>query len=397
MALTSKANHLDNITVLPRLLILEALAEIAGGQAVLLDLLPALTSAYHVGAIVPGDGALSRALQAGRVEIFRIPMAEYQLVQKGHSDLWRFAVETPRLAWLARRSFRRFKADLIYANNSRTLVWGTLAARLAQRPILWHIHNLFGDRKTLRLLKRLAHWRVVKRIICASAQAADQLTDVPAAKLKVIPSGVDLKRFTPAPETRNRFRNAHSIGLNTPLVGIVGDLIPLKGQSSFIEAASIVHRQLPEVHFWIVGETRSTEDSRSYAAQLRQRAVGLPINFVGYQADMPAVLNALDVLVVASATETGPLVLLEALACGTPVVSTPVGRAPELLADGICGELLAMGDANALAQKLIALLGNIDRRAAMSRAARQCAIEQLSLETFRTRVRAEMAVVLRKA
>jgi glycosyltransferase involved in cell wall biosynthesis len=377
-----------------RILILESLATISGGQAVLLDLLPALTATYHVGAVVPGDGALTHALQAGSAEIFRAPMADYQLVKKGRADLVRFAIETPKLALFARRLIGRFHANLVYANNSRALVWGTLAAALAHRPILWHIHNLFGDHKTLQLLKRLAHWPVVKCIICASAQTADQLADVPAAKLKVIPNGVDLNRFTPALETRNRFRSAHSIGFNTLLIGIVGDLIPLKGQSTFIEAAAIVHQQLPDVHFWIVGQARSTEDSRSVEAQLQQQAAGLPIDFTGYQADMPAVLNALDVLVVASTTETGPLVLLEGLACGTPVLSTPVGRAPELLADDVCGELFPVGDASTLAQKLIALLNDVERREVMSRAARQYALEQLSLETFRTRVLDEVAAVL---
>ena len=380
-----------------RLLILEALTEIAGGQSVLIDLLPALASAYQVGAIVPGDGALSQALQSGGVEIFRTAMADYQLIKKGRADLLRFAVETPRLALIARRLIRSFNADIVYANNSRTLVWGTLAAALAHRPVLWHIHNLFDDRKTLQLLQRLSRWRTVRRILCASTQAADQFADTPVAKLRMIPSGVDLKRFAPAPEARDRFRIAHSIGTKVPLVGMVGDLIPLKGQLTFIEAASIVHRQLPEVRFWIIGRARLTEESHSYEAQLRQRAAGLPIDFVGYQADMPAILNALDVLVVASTTETGPLVLLEALGCGTLVLSTPVGRAQELLSGDACGELFPIGDANALAQKLMALLNDIDRRTTMSRAARQCAIEQLSLETFRTRVLDEIAAVLRGA
>jgi len=102
-----------------------------------------------------------------------------------------------------------------------------------------------------------------------------------------------------------------------------------------------------------------------------------------------------DVLIVASATETGPLVLLEALSCGIPVLSTPAGRAPELLGDGTCGELFPVGDATALAQKLIALLTARDRQILMSRAARQRAIEQLSLETFRARMLAEIAAVLK--
>ena len=159
----------------------------------LIDLLPALASAYQVGAIVPGDGALSPGLAIGRRRNLSHGDGRLPLIKKGRADLLRFAVETPRLALIARRLIRSFNADIVYANNSRTLVWGTLAAALAHRPVLWHIHNLFDDRKTLQLLQRLSRWRTVRRILCASTQAADQFADTPVAKLRMIPSGVDLK------------------------------------------------------------------------------------------------------------------------------------------------------------------------------------------------------------
>src|SRR3990172_885073 len=162
------------VNAMPRLLILEALTDIAGGQSVLIDVLPALISTYQVGAIVPGDGALQRALQASDVVVFHAPMADYQLIKKSRADWLRFVVETPRLALTALRLIGQFNADLVYGNNSRTLVWGTLAASLARRPMMWHIHNIFGDRKTLRLLAVMSQLGAVKRIVCASTPAASQ-------------------------------------------------------------------------------------------------------------------------------------------------------------------------------------------------------------------------------
>ena len=97
---------------------------------------------------------------------------------------------------------------------------------------------------------------------------------------------------------------------------------------------------------------------------------------------------------IASTTETGPLVLLKSLGCGTPVLSTPVGRAPELLIDGACGELFAIDDAKGLAQKLIALLADRDQQMLMSHAVRQRALEQLSLDTFGTRILTEVTAAL---
>ncbi len=105
-------------------------------------------------------------------------------------------------------------------------------------------------------------------------------------------------------------------------------------------------------------------------------------------------------LVIASERETGPLVLLDTLACGIPVVSTPVGRAPELIRPGVTGDLFPAGDAVLLADRLSALLNGMNdlhhlRR--MGQAARQLAEEQLSLTVFHTCMRSEIKHTLEKS
>ena len=132
------------------------------------------------------------------------------------------------------------------------------------------------------------------------------------------------------------------------------------------------------------GLPRPGAESQAYAVELREQGKTLAgrVIFAGYRADMPAVLNALDVLVVASRTETAPMVLLEALACGVPVVSTPVGRAPELLADGTAGRLFPIGDSHALAKILLPLLDSPELRTAMSRSAREIAVARFPLTGF---------------
>lgn len=364
------------------ILFLEALPIIAGGQQVLLDALPALAG-YDLHAMLPGSGPLSEALSAAGVTCHLVPMASYSLVRKNWADLARFPLDQLSLAIRCARLIRRVRADLVYANSGRVFVWGTLGAALASCPVLWHQHNLLGDAKTLALLGRLGRWRVVRRIIAVSTAAGAQfphLTD----KTSVVPTGVDTAAFRPDRAARSRLRRELGISADTLTVGIVGDLIPLKGQHTLLEAAG---PGPAGVCYLVVGDARPGDDrSAVYAARLRRIAPD-GVMFTGRREDIPALLNALDLLVVASERETGPLVLLESLACGTPVVSTPVGRAPELLPPEA---LFPVGDAAALARRIRFWLANPGRLRVAGSAARALAEERLTLERYRAHIRAEI-------
>ncbi len=306
-----------------RILFLEALPIVAGGQRVLLDLVPALID-YNLHALLPGPGPLSPALEQLGATCHFAPMADYTLVQKSRADLLRFPADQMRLVWMCRRLIDRHDIDLVYANSSRTFAWGAWAAAWSRRPALWHLHNVIGDAKTRALLHWSGRAASVRRIIAASQTAADEL-DL-ATKTVVIPGGVDTQRFRPSRDAGIRVRRELGLGQEEQVIGIVGDLIPLKGQHIVLKA----FRTLPDPPAClIIGSPRPGDDaSAAYAQRLHSLRSDKTL-FTGRRADMPDVLNALDVLVVASTQETGPLALLEALACGLPALSTPVGRAPE--------------------------------------------------------------------
>lgn len=379
----------------PHVLFLEALSTIAGGQRVLLDLMPALLQRFEATVLLPGHGPLAEALQAYGVPVIVAPMAAYTLVRKSWRDLASFAIETPRLSLALYHQVRRCHTELVYANSSRVFGWGTVGAWLAGRPIIWHAHNILGDSKTLALVRLLARTKTVRRVLCASESAAEQFPSQ-CDKVAIVPPGVDLERFAPSPESRYRVRAQLGIAADALVAGIVGDLIPLKGQDVFIQAAAQVSQSVPDAVFFIVGDERATDASRQYKSGLQSAIRNLPsaIRMLGFMPDIAGVLNALDVLVVASATETGPLVLAQALACGAPVVSTPVGWAPQLLGDGQCGELFPIGDPAALAGQLAHLLVQPDARAAMGRAARQRALERLDIHEVQAQVIAHIEASL---
>lgn len=382
------------------LLLLEALPTIAGGQVMLLNLVPALRRQYRLVALLPAPGPLSAALQDLGVPCYFAPLGEYSLVRKTGRDMLRYAARFPRLVWTTRRLIRQQHIDLLYANSARTFVWATLAAGLARRPIVWHHHNVLADRKTLWLLQILARLPAVQCIVCASDTGSRQF-QMAAYKTVVIPNGVDIGRYYPDDAAGRNVKYRLGIPEDALIIGIVGDLIPLKGHDTFLSAAQLVRRQLPNVKFLIVGAARPDAAGQKYQQDLQAmcKTLGLDdvVTFTGQRADMPAVLNALSVLVIASTTETGPLVLLEALSSGIPVVSTPVGRAPGLLGDNTCGALYPIGDAFELAARLMSLLSSSKQQAELRRNARQRAIDGLSLETYQQRIMAEVSKASNRA
>lgn len=370
-----------------RVLFLEVLTTIAGGQRALLELMPLLSRRFEVLAVLPGEGPLAKALRACGVQLDFLTMRSFTLVEKNWRDVLNFILDTPRLILELRRIARRESSNLVYINSSRAFIWGTLGAWLGGLPVIWHAHNVLGDSKTRALVDLLAGLPTVRKIMCPSDPAAVQFARH-RAKVVVVPYGIDLDRFAPSKEMRTQERMQLGIAPTAPVVGIIGDLIPLKGQDIFVQAAVQAAPQLPGAVFLIIGGARSSAESHRFQADLESTIRNAPcdIRLLGARSDIAELVNALDVSVVASTTETGPLVLLQALACGVPVVSTPVGMAVQLLGDGACGSMFPVNDSRLLAEKLVQLLSQPELRTRMSQAARQRAVEQIDLTKFRTRV-----------
>jgi glycosyltransferase involved in cell wall biosynthesis len=376
------------------LLLLEALPTISGGQAALVGLAAHLKAHYMLSALLPGEGPLAEALRQHDTRCYFGPLGSYSLVRKTAKDVVNYAIRVPWLTLFACRLIRRQRIDLLYANGARTFVWATVAASLAGRPIIWHHHNVLADRKSLRILQAVGRLPALRRIVCASATGSEQFPKL-RGKTIVIPTGVDTDKYHPDESAGRRVKSQLDIPEDTPVIGMVGDLIPLKGHATFLTAAQTVLGQIPAAKFLVVGGARAEPTGQKHERDLLELSKTLGLNdaviFTGQRSDIPSVLNALNVLVIASTTETGPLVLLEALSSGIPVLSTPVGRGPELLADGACGGLYPIGDAPELALRLVALLSNPGQQAQMRQNARQRAVERLPRECFEVRILAEIS------
>jgi len=118
-------------------------------------------------------------------------------------------------------------------------------------------------------------------------------------------------------------------------VGSIGNLLPLKGIGDFLDAAETLLAEDEHLHAVVVGGEFQTQ--RAYAEEIKRRAAESPlcnrIHLVGFQADVYAWLGAMDLLLFTSHTEACPVVVLQAMAIGAPLVATRVGEVPNMIAD----------------------------------------------------------------
>ena len=176
---------------------------------------------------------------------------------------------------------------------------------------------------------------------------------LPAARTVVVYNGVDVARFAPG-DPPPGLRESLGIPTGARVVTIVASLKPLKRHDLFLRAVASM-RSRHAVHAVIVGDGPSRAGLERSARDL---GIENSVTFTGVRDDVRDILRATDVSVLCSDTEAFPVSILEALACGVPVVATDTGSVHEVLSDGVNGRVVPRGDASALAAAVGQLLSN---------------------------------------
>ena len=199
----------------------------------------------------------------------------------------------------------------------------------------------------------------------------------PRSRLVVVHNAVDANVFMPRP--------AHTDGAMR--IGIIANLLPVKGHFDFLAMAKqLVQRGVP-ARFLIVGQDVL---QTGFEAEIRARAstLGLEpyVDFTGFVGDVPPLLRSLDIVVSASHEEPFGRSLLEAMASQVPVVATRVGGQPEVVEDGVTGLLVPPGDPTALADAVWSLARDAERRQRLGEAGRRRADELFGVSAHVSRI-----------
>lgn len=296
-----------------------------------------------------------------------------------HCWLWKNKWD-PTIVFRLSRLFRQRRIDaVVTVGAGDKMFWGRLAAWRCRIPVIASALHSTGwpDR-----IERLNRWLtpITDAFIGVAPSHGRHLIEderFPEAKVRVIPNGVDVRRFRPLPGGRASRRAALGIEPSAPVCGVVAALRPEKNLQLFLQAAAEVHRQLPAARFLIIGDGPERATLEQEVDRLQLRSV---VQLLGARRDIPELLSAMDLFALCSDNEANPVSILEAMSVGLPVVATRVGSIADVVREGLSGLLTTPGDVAAQAEAWLQVLAQPARGAQMGRVGRQVVVTRWSVD-----------------
>lgn len=278
--------------------------------------------------------------------------------------------------------FKRQQVDIVITVGAGDkMFWGRIAAKRAGVPVVLSALHSTGWPDGVGRLNRMLTPITDGFIACADTHA-EFLMDFerfPSSKVFTIPNGIDTEVFKFDQEARDKWRNELKIPESSPIVGIVAALRPEKNHSLFLRAAAGVLAKLQDAHFVIAGDGPERAGLVQLATDLE---IQKNVHFLGSVRDIPGVLSMLDLFALTSHNEAKPVSILEAMACGRPVVATNVGSVSESVKDGVTGYLVPEGDVAEMTQHWLKVLCSYKAADSMGRIARENVVKDSSLDSM---------------
>jgi glycosyltransferase involved in cell wall biosynthesis len=272
---------------------------------------------------------------------------------------------------------RRRGVHVVHTHNPQALVYGATAGRIAGAVVVHSKHGMNPDPARRMALRRAAATLVDAYVAVTPklAERALEQRECDPKRLCVIPNGVDIARFAPRAAERAAVRRELGLPEDAWIVGTVGRLSPEKNQALLVDAMAPLLGEGRRLV--VVGDG---PERTALEALVASTPAGRYVSMLGRRTDVERLLAAWDAFALSSRTEGLPLVLLEAMAAGLPVVSTPVGGIPDLVRHGDTGLLFPEGAREALTGALAALATNAALARTLGDAGRKAILERHSVE-----------------
>jgi glycosyltransferase involved in cell wall biosynthesis len=300
------------------------------------------------------------------------------------------AAYTQSFPWLSRRKpapfiralyqlgrlIRDHNVRIVHTNCDRSVKYAIPVARWLRVPCICHVRDFQRAWHQPDYISYLNHATAIVTISTALEQHCVR-EGMRADKTISIYDGIDTAQYARnSPQTASNVRRESGIPATAPVIGMVGQVLPLKGQWEFVQAARLIAAQYPAAHFVIVGSDDASPDP-TYLPRLTEyvRSAGLEprVHFTGFRKNVPDYIAAFDILALPTHDEAFGRVVVEGMAAGKPVVASRVGGVTEIIEHDRTGCLVPVKDVVALAQTILGLLADPARCIMLGEAARQAA------------------------
>ncbi|NQT26861.1 glycosyltransferase family 4 protein [candidate division KSB1 bacterium] len=282
----------------------------------------------------------------------------------------------PYIIFRIMQILRRFRAEVVCTNMDKELRLGGLAARFAGvKAIVPRRGSDYPLKNTL--VYRWSYCSIADGII-ANSQSTKQtlLKNAPwldPEKIRVIYNGIDVRPFQSPPEID--LRESFNIPKDRFLIGFVGLLDERKGVPNLMAAFKLVLKETQNAHLLLAGEGQLETSLREQSRSFREN-----VTFVGFRDDIHEIMKGIDVLVLPSLWEGFGIVLIEAMAAGTPVITTQISNMPEIVTHRHDGFLVPVNDPSALKEMILRLLSDKSLRDQIGRNGQQTVGKRFTID-----------------
>ena len=336
--------------------------KVSGAERLLLMILAKLDrNNFDPIMVCPEQGPLAKTVRDQGVSVETVGTLEARFTWRADL-LARYCNSFFQVIRQVRRSVIRIQPDLIHANSIRAGLVATAATFRLETQVVWHLHDMLPRHPLSTLIRTFACISSRTRMIAVSEAVAcnflGRFSGLMMNRVNVILNAIDLQKFEPDQTARKEVRRELQLGVDEPIIGIVGQLTPRKGQLELMRAFAQTLNEIPQAVLLVVGAPLFNRD-HEYKELLRQTASKLGIQhrvrMVGARSDVAAIMQGLDLLVINSSVEPFGLVALEAMACGTPVLAAAVDGIPEIIEHDKNGWMVPPRDERMLKEAIVHL------------------------------------------
>jgi glycosyltransferase involved in cell wall biosynthesis len=351
-------------------MILEAVSEgVGGGAKHVYDLVSQLQGEYFFSVACPDNGPYFGKFKDLGVPVFDVP----------------FTALSPRSFCQLRRVIKGHDISLVHVHGRKAGFYGRLACLFVDIPVVYSFHGLHYQKHGvfLRMLSVGVERALGKRtdrfinVSGSERQACLALGLLDVERSLVVCNGIDWRSFDALTVDAQQVKTDFGFDPSALVVGHIAKFDVQKAQADLVAAIPLVLEQCPSAKFLFVGDGGLRPQIEDRVARLE---VDRHVVFTGYREDVAVLLKAIDIVALPSRWEGLPLILLEAMACGKPIVASRVTGNIDVVVDGVTGFLVPSGAPQALAEKIVLLLQDARLCDELGRRGRERVVREFSLE-----------------